>query len=358
MNDRSESTYSSSFVPPYRRSWVDALIALIDRVPGPPWVFYTLVAIAFVAAGTGLQWLDGTLPIGTFSAPRIAVDLLVVYGLAAFHRSKTVARSSLETFKPALGELEPRSEALRYELTTLSRRAGVVGLLVSIVFVTLSILGGPEAWNITPDTSPGATAFLVAEAFLLMTFLVAFISLAFHQMRVVVRIHREATGISLLEGTARNGFSTLTLTLSILVALPIYVEAVSYVIAGQFVVEASVVDFGAIVVILITAMLIFIVPLWGLHRRLVREKSANLMAVGSSFGLTTRELHARIAAGDYEKLGGLQTALSSLMVERDVLRRASTWPWEVDTLRGFLSSVALPIVLWLVTALLGRLIGT
>jgi len=52
----------------------------------------------------------------------------------------------------------------------------------------------------------------------------------------------------------------------------------------------------------------------------------------------------------------LNKALASLVIERDALARISTWPWRPETLRSFLTSVALPVLIWVVTAFLGRLL--
>src|SRR5262249_55454902 len=41
--------------------------------------------------------------------------------------------------------------------------------------------------------------------------------------------------------------------------------------------------------------------------------------------------------------------------EREAISRRSTWPWEAATLTGFLTTLVLPGLLWLVQHLLGRL---
>ena len=41
------------------RSWVDAVVALIDRLPGPPWVAYAILVVLSVAATVILRLLDG-----------------------------------------------------------------------------------------------------------------------------------------------------------------------------------------------------------------------------------------------------------------------------------------------------------
>jgi hypothetical protein len=58
----------------------------------------------------------------------------------------------------------------------------------------------------------------------------------------------------------------------------------------------------------------------------------------------------------YDDMGGLNSALSALVAERGLLQGISTWPWEVSTLGGFVSSLLLPIVLLFVARLLERLL--
>ncbi len=320
-------------------------------------MFYLVVTALFVVAGTGLRWLDGTLPAGSFSPPRISIDILAVYGFAAMHHAKWAAQRSLERFRPALGNLEPQFDVLRHQLTTLSRRSGLVTLAIAVAFTTGSLITGAEAWDITSKTSPGVAAFFVVEAFLLDVAYAGFILLAYWQIRAIVRIHREATNVGLLQNGANSSFSSLTLSLSISVGLPVYISATSFALIGLFFVGVSILDVFLLVGVLVTAALVFFVPLSGMHRRLVREKAAALDRIGGGIGSASDELHARIAAGRFEELEGMKTALDSLAIEKDAVRRASTWPWQVETLRGFLSSIALPLLLWLATTVLGRVIN-
>lgn len=346
----------ASFDAPYRRSWVEAFVAVVDRLPGPAWVPYCVVTLLFVVTGTALRWVDGTLAVGEFSAPRFAIDVVAIYGLAAIHFAKWVAAASLNTFAPALGELAAHRELVLYRLTTFPRGTGVISIVVGVTLAILSLMETPRAWDITPTTPPAVATFFVVEAVLMMSFFVTFLFFVYRQLVTVVRIHRDATNVRIFESTAHSGFSMLTLSSSVSVALPIYIGAASYAIAGQFMVGVSVVDGAMMATVLVTAALVFVVPLYGMHRRLVRIKALALDAVGRSFEATTVDLHQRIAARDFEGLGGLNTALSSLTAERDAIRQATTWPWEAQTLRGFVSSILLPVVIWLTTTLLSRVL--
>ncbi len=75
------------------------------------------------------------------------------------------------------------------------------------------------------------------------------------------------------------------------------------------------------------------------------------------FAAASRKVHAKADSGSLDGMDDLERLVAILVGERDVLKRLSTWPWQADTLRGFLSSIALPILVWIITNLLGRVIG-
>jgi hypothetical protein len=120
--------------------------------------------------------------------------------------------------------------------------------------------------------------------------------------------------------------------------------------------ENSMIAVSIIVVALAIATLLFVGPLVGMRRRLVREKERQLGETDRVFeGVATR-LRAGLDAGDLAGAGPYETAISALGAERERLRKVSTWPWSADTLRAFVTSLAIPIFLWFLTSLLGRLL--
>ena len=48
------------------------------------------------------------------------------------------------------------------------------------------------------------------------------------------------------------------------------------------------------------------------------------------------------------------TAITTLIRERELYARISTWPWDAGTIRGFASTLLLPIFLLLVAQLIER----
>lgn len=115
-------------------------------------------------------------------------------------------------------------------------------------------------------------------------------------------------------------------------------------------------DIGILIILLSVATASFILPLNGMHRRLVREKNKLISEADRRFEATINKVHQLVDSDNFEKMDDLNNALASLVIEREVLAKMSTWPWKPATLRGFLTSVALPVILWFLTTYLGRLL--
>jgi hypothetical protein len=101
---------------------------------------------------------------------------------------------------------------------------------------------------------------------------------------------------------------------------------------------------------------LFLAPLRGMHARLVRMKVDLQEASEDRIKALLATLHADIDAMNLARADGLQKSLTSLLQERDILARLPTWPWSTGTLRGFLSALLLPIVLFLIQRFLGQIV--
>jgi hypothetical protein len=67
-------------------------------------------------------------------------------------------------------------------------------------------------------------------------------------------------------------------------------------------------------------------------------------------------VHDSVDSGDMAQADALQKTMTSLLGEREVVSKLSTWPWSPDTFRGFATALVLPIVIWLVLRLLERVV--
>jgi hypothetical protein len=101
----------------------------------------------------------------------------------------------------------------------------------------------------------------------------------------------------------------------------------------------------------------FVLPLWGIHGRLVDEKEALLVGVESRTSKLEQELYRRIDAGEFDGTKFVGDALVVAGAIRERIVRLPTWPWPSQVLRGFVSALLLPVIVYLVSRLIGGQVG-
>ena len=111
---------------------------------------------------------------------------------------------------------------------------------------------------------------------------------------------------------------------------------------------------ATMVTLVALAIACFVVPLYGMHRRIVAEKAQRRSAVSHRLDSALRDLDRRNDTGDLGDADAVNKNINSLLAQRDVMARTPTWPWSPGTLRGFSTALVLPIILWLVFRVLER----
>jgi hypothetical protein len=94
-----------------------------------------------------------------------------------------------------------------------------------------------------------------------------------------------------------------------------------------------------------------------MHSRLSHEKTRVLSEVNRRLEATFDTVHEKLDKRELDAIDQMEKALAILITERKVLGEVSTWPWRPETLRGFLSTLALPVILYVINALVGRVLG-
>lgn len=334
------------------RSWVDALIAGIERLPGPAWVFYVVVTAFFGIGSVGIRWLDGSVPFPGVDPVPLAFAVASVYPLAIVHLLTRAAQRSLDEFRPALGELEPHYDELRRHLTTMPQWSAVVAAAIGVVLQSIGLLGSDGRWGISADTAMTTTVFTIVGQVAINIFFWVFIFRAARQLSCIVRIHRDATEIHLYDSAPHNAFSRFTLATAVSLTVP-YVVLEIFV---SFVSAVSILEFAILAFMVAMSIAVFVLPLNGMHRRLVAEKSRQLAVSNRYFELAAAQLHAQVTEGTPEQTERIGTLMTGIALEGDRIRKVSTWPWSAETLRGLVSSVAIPVLLFAITTVLGRFI--
>ena len=106
----------------------------------------------------------------------------------------------------------------------------------------------------------------------------------------------------------------------------------------------------------ILAGLVFVVPLRGMHLRIVMEKRRLQTDVGGRIESTMGAIHERIDDGDAKAAGEFQNVMQVLVMERDLVDKLPTLPWRPGTAGAVVSAVVAPLALFVVTQLLEPLI--
>lgn len=336
-----------------RRSWVDALIDAIDRSAVPAWAIYLAVSLVLGVLAIVLRWIDGSVPFPTFNPVTVIFGAASIYPLAVMHYLRRPARRAVKDFRPALGELEPRYDEFERRLTTMPFGAGIAALVIGIVVQAAGLIGSGGGWGITARTSMVTIIVAVVSQQLLNVTFVAYILRAIGQLSTIGTLHREATAIRLWERAPHNAFARFTFATAVAVAVPFALVEVLALLAQ----ESSVLEVVLLGLLIVISAVVFVFPLRGMHRRLVDEKARQVAESDASFELAAIRLHCALESDTFDQVTPLGDAMTALITENERLKRISTWPWSAETLRGFISTIAAPALLWFATTLLGRFLG-
>jgi hypothetical protein len=335
--------------PPYPASVVDRFLAWVDRLPGPAWTFYLLLLAVLIIIFNGLAWIDGSLRFPTLEVYRSSVPVYPVASLALVHYLNGVARRALAAFRPALGVGDSEYGRLEYMLVTLPRRGTWATLALSLVFTAADI-------NFTPYLVAlfRRSPWVAIVEFVVYAFVFGMIAVFFYhiirQLRMVSRIHASATDINLFRLTPLYAFSNLTAQTGISLLLMDYFGVLT---------DPASFENLALIVLNIAASLVavvcFILPLRGMHDRIVAEKNRLRAQCSARLEATIERLYARADSQDLAEVDRLNQLMVSLVTTREIIEKIPTWPWEPGTLMTFISVFILPFVVGLIVEIVGQL---
>ncbi len=335
---------------PYPPSWLDKLTAWVDRLPGPYLPYYLGLGLLLFVLETALKWWDKTNPVGTFQIHYFDFMLWGAYILAIAHYVKHHAVGALNNFRPSLEVSDEEFEQLKYQLVT-------APALKSLFFSLIFLLWGMVVvfWNPTFTktmkifTSPASTALeLPVIMFYYLVSGAAIYNVA-HQLVMVDQIYTKHAHIDPMFPQPLYGLAGLTSR----TALAVLFIHFFWVLTSPEILAATpgVITTGLVILL---AFALFIWPLWGVHRLLLKEKLRLQSEAQQRLKLVLGELHQRMDKQDYAQLDGLMKGMSSLQMELGMFEKLPTWPWQPDTPRLLLTAILLPLMVWLAQRVLGR----
>jgi hypothetical protein len=306
--------------PPYPASVVDRFLAWVGRLPVPAWFFYLVLLAALIVIFNGLAWIDGTARPGTFELYRSSVPVYPVWVLALLQYLNRVARRALAAFRPALGARDADYERLQYELVTLPRRGTWVILALSLVFTATYITFTPYLVALFRRSPEVAIVESVVYAFCFGMIAVFFYH-TIRQLHMVSRILMNYFGVLTDPRTFQNlALFSLTIAASLI------------------------------------AVVCFLLPLRGMHGRIVAEKKRLRAEANARLEATIQQLYACADSQDLAEVDRLNQLMASLVTTREIIEKIPTWPWEPGTLISFISVFLLPLVVRLIVGFVGQLL--
>jgi hypothetical protein len=336
---------------PFAPSWIDRTIAWIDRLPGDTWLFYLLSLLAVDLLLHVIFWVDGAVPVWSFSFVVAANGFFVIYWLALYHYLTKIGSRSLRLFRPLLKVPDSEIPAVDYRLATLPSRLGWLAVPFGVVFGVTEVLPGAEPFgDLVPKTSLPIVLDVLATVFLASTFLCLIIR-SIRQLRMVRELHTQASNINLLKLEPTHAFSLLTSRTGMGV---VFVFIFAYILQpSAFRTTFSIVMAVAFATL---AIAIFVLPIIGIRDQIEDEKQNALYKTSDLLSSARDDLHSKVSRRAYDEFKGIENSIAALVRERELLEGVPTWPWNPETIRGFASTLLLPIFLWLATKLLERLL--
>lgn len=341
---------------PYAPSWFDRLDAWLTTLPTPRWLVGVTLAVLLVLVNALFKWWDGVYPVGTFHPFHVVVISYTIWYFAMVSYLDWVAARAMERFRPAFRGDERTFADLTYRLTTMPARPAALASLAGAVFGLLVALGVQRGLFISPAAllmrSPSSLWFDFLVAIVVNMGLYVFIYHTVHQLRVVNTIYGHHAQVDLFLPGPLRAFSTLTAQTAAAGVLTAYVW-----FATETNFTENPVSLSVFVVLVLLAGVTFAAPLWGVHRMLESAQHTAQAAAGQRLHRALGDLHECIDRRTYGEADALAKAVAGIKDELALLERIPTWPWQPDTPRLLSTAILLPIVLWLATRLLERLLG-
>lgn len=345
---------SGQFPPPYAPSWLDRLTRGLEALPGPTWAAYGVLLAAATALSVAIPLVSGRTDLDPLVDQVFWGFVLATAVWLAAYLSRT-AGDAFDRFRPALAADEASAARLRYELTVTPARPAWVLLAVGALGTPLYYIADPVASDVV-GLSPASVALRYILELTFGAVVLVVLYQAMRQLRRVARIHDAATRVDLYRPEPAFAFSVLTARTAMAIALVFAVPAL--VAAAQVASEANAILIYApwIGLGIGSAFAIFLLPLRGMQQRIRAEKRRLEDDAGRRLERVTEEISRRVDAGDFAGAAALQPALNTVIAQRDLVRQLPTLPWQPGTARGLLTAVVLPLVMFVVTRLLGRLV--
>jgi hypothetical protein len=342
---------------PYPASWQNRFFQALDRMPVPNIVIFLGLFTAVAFLQHLIPWLEGRLPWGQVEWSQFNVLFPVLVVLITFGSVLNYSEKTMAKFRPALTVSEKEFARLRYQFVNLPAATGWI-ITIAVAAMVALIRNTPIFYSAYPayllSGVSGALIFLTAWLGLSLVFTL-FVFMV-RQSRLVGHLYARIQKINLFNLGPLYTLSVLTSRMGTLVIIVGTVSFLSNFLLADGDPQIQInIFFGVINIGL--ALVLFILPLLGIHQRLLAKKEELLSEAGERVRAAFERLNKEQASGKLKEIGNTRQLVDAMIREREYIQSVPTWPWNAGTLRTFLTTLLVPLTVWLVQQVVLRTVA-
>ncbi len=336
----------------YKPSWIDRLLHWVDTLPISPAVFFLLIYIVCVLGMNVPVWLEGIRPPGQFVTTFFFDATWLPFITGFIYLMNKTAENAIASFRPLLEVSQDEFEELATRFKTLPQ---IPILIFSLLGLAIGVSESSLRIYIFAQPGPPAISEIAWLIFnnSAFVFLPVWFYFAFRQLVQVNRLFGLVKKVNLFDLQQFYGLTSVTLVVgSFFIAL----ANLNYVIEvfGGTASLTTEENIGIYLTSVGIGLLMVILPLYGIHNKINREKRAVLSELGQQVETLRTDLQADIREHKFENIQGFERSLAALFNLRAQVQAIPAWPWQPGALRNFFSAIGLPLLIWLAQRVLSQ----
>jgi len=335
-------------------SWINHLSSWINNKPGHNFYYYFGLAVGLTIIQSLGAWIDGALPWGKFQLEQIFLAAATAFILGVIPYFDKQSLKAFSKYLP-ISNLDPGQESeLRNRLSNMAPFPVLFASLIVIgVVYLLEVIGSGPYRIIALEGFPISILILRITYYLCWWCYGVFIYHTIHQLTQINRIYTQHTKVNLFQMKPLYGFSDLAaLTAGSMIVLPY-----GFLVVNPDVTISDPIVLSMYIVFSFIALITFLLPQLGIHKLQQAEKDRLLDEVYQHYQALMSDLHESLERKEYDIIPKLNNANNMVEHEINTIKGISTWPWQPETIRWLFTALVLPLVMWLIQYLFGKILA-
>ncbi len=333
--------------PVYKISWMDRFFNWVDGLPIPFLPFYFLVYLGIVLFQHVLLWLDGSLAAAEFAPIIFIQNIWSIFIVAAWHYLRNAGSLALTKFRPALEMGEAEFNTLKTRFTNLPARTGWIITALALLVYLIAV---PSSKEFVGPLFFSRTTIYLTFLVLLFAFPMnsAFFVVVIRSLFAISSVYDRVKRINLYSLNPLYALSAFTSRVGMIFIAFVLINLATSSLYGEGFTLFYLILFG------LCAVLVFVLPLLGIHQRLAEKKEELLTEAGEQVHAAFNRLSKERATGKLKEIGNTRQLVDATIREREYIQAVPTWPWNAGTLRTFITALLVPMSVWIVQQVLLR----